>query len=165
MQGQLCSSQCARSSTIAEAPQEVLASRKRLVTCCPAGVLRAGSMPRAALAAEVQTSLGSALGVAASQVTLTAVTALPAAAPAGRRLTSAAVAGAPPHGPLLPNVFNVTAQLVPPYAAMPYPRLQVCTCCPPPRSWPLCSLCSVCIRGGTFLHPAPFKNHCARSAH
>ena len=91
-----------------------------------AGVLRAGSVPRAALAAEVQAALGSALAVAGSQVTLSAVSALPAASSAtGRRLASAVVAPAPPQGPLLPNLFNVTVQLVPPYAAMPYPRLQV----------------------------------------
>ena len=101
------------------------ASRARLTTCWTAGVLRAGSLPRAALAAEVQSSLGSALGVAASQVTLTAVAALPVAPATGRRLTLEAVAAAPPHGPLLPNQFNVTAQLAPPYAAMPFPRLQV----------------------------------------
>ncbi len=59
------------------------------------------------------------------QVTLTAVAALPTASTLGRRLRAAAASSAPPHGPLLPSVFNVTAQLTPPYGSMPYPVLQV----------------------------------------
>ena len=56
--------------------------------------------------------------------------ALPASPATRRRLRSAAVAGTPPLGSLLPSLFNVTAQLKPPYGAMPYPVLLVGTCIP-----------------------------------
>ena len=44
----------------------------------------------------------------------------------GRRLRAAAMSLARRHTePLLPSVFNVTAQLTPPYGSLPYPDLQV----------------------------------------
>ena len=87
---------------------------------CGAGVLNAESRARAAFTEAVKHSLGAALHVPQGQISVSAVSSLPASSlsTSSRRLLLATAPAAE-----LTGLLNVSAVLRPPYGSMPYPRV------------------------------------------